>query len=240
MFGQLQPRGGFMRVMKFNVSEIKGGAGGKYRPILQCGDAIMPEEFVSIFAGAINKPEPYASFILGMLRETIASQLQAGRPVNLGWLSFTPRLKGALGTKDARGNSERLEVVSTPSRAFRRCLRGMDVVNVNEVHDPLLYEFLEDGQKNKNTLHDPGRRIVLNGDKISIDASHADEGVWLETPDGKVVASGQVVHSDAATCDLKFPKLPKKPGPYVFVLSCRNGRGCDFEAKRVTRCVTVR
>ena len=92
-----------MGEMKFDVSEIKGGAGGKYRPILQCGKMVMPEEFVSVFSGAINKPEPYASFVLGTLRETIIGLLQSGRPVNLGWISFTPRLKGALEAKDASG-----------------------------------------------------------------------------------------------------------------------------------------
>lgn len=229
-----------MREMKFDVSEIKGGARGKYRPILQCGKSVMPEEFVSVFAKALKTPEPFATFIVGTLRDTIIGLLQSGRPVNLGWVSFTPRLKGALVAKDASGDSERLEVVATPSRAFRHCLKEMDVINVNQISDPLLYEFQEDGLKGENTLHHPGKRIVLNGNKISIDKDHPDEGVWLETPDGKVVANGQVVYSDASTCYFKFPELPKKPGVYVFVLSCRNGRGTDFETKRVTRRVTVR
>lgn len=229
-----------MGVMKFDVSEIKGGAGGRYRPILQCGDTVMPEEFVSFFSEAINTPRPFAKFILGTLEVKITELLQTGRPVNLGWVSFTPRLKGALGTKDARGDSKRLEVVSTPSRAFRHCLKETEVINVNESHNPLLYEFQEDGKVKSNTLHHPGRRVVLNGEHISIDTSHADEGVWLETPGGKVVVNGQIVHSDDSTCHLKFPELPKNPGQYVFVLTCRNGRGTDFEPKRVTRRVSVR
>ena len=130
--------------------------------------------------------------------------------------------------------------MATPSRAFRHCLKETEVINVNESHNPLLYEFQEDGQENQNALHNPGKRIVLNGSHISLDKSHSDEGVWLETPGGKVVANGQIVHSDASTCHLKFPELPKKPGIYVFVLSCRNGRGTDFKPKRLTRRVTVR
>lgn len=228
-----------MGELKFDVSEIKGGAGGRYRPILQCEKSVMPEELVSVFSKAINKPEPYASFVLGTLRDTIISQLQSGRPVNLGWISFTPRLKGALGSKDASGSSERLEVVATPSRAFRHCLKEMGVVNVNQISDPVLYEFMEDGQKMQNTLHHPGKRIVINGNNVSIDANHRDEGVWLEDCDGNVIANGRVVYSDASTCYFKFPELPKKKGTYVFVLSCRNGRGTDFEPKRATRRVTV-
>ena len=228
-----------MGVIKFDVSEIKGGAGGRYRPILQCGKTVTPEEFISVFSGAIKETEPCASFILGTLKDAIVGLLQSGRPVNLGWVSFTPRLKGALGTKDARGDSKRLEVVSTPSRAFRHCLKETEVINVNESHNPLLYEFQEDGKVKSNTLHHPGRRVVLNGEHISIDTSHADEGVWLENPDGNVVATGEVVYSDASTCYFKFPELPKKKGTYVFVLSCRNGRGTDFEPKRATRRVTV-
>lgn len=229
-----------MGEIKFDVSEIKGGAGGKYRPILQCGKTVMPEEFVSVFSGAIKETEPCASFVLGTLREKIVELLQSGRPVNLGWISFTPRLKGALGTKDADGDSDRLEVVATPSRAFRHCLKEMALVNVNQIPDPLLYELQEDGQEKRNTLHNPGKRIVINGDNISIDKDHEDEGAWLEDLVGNVVVNGRVVCSDASTCDLKFPELPKKKGTYVFVLSCRNGRGIDFEPKRVTRRVTVR
>lgn len=227
-----------MGEMKFDVSEIKGGAGGRYRPILQCRKTVMPEEFVSVFSDAIKDTEPRASFVLGTLREKIVELLQSGRPVNLGWVSFTPRLKGALKTKDASGSSERLEVVATPSRALRHCLKEMNVINVNQLTGPLLYEFQEDGKAKSNTLHHPGRRVVLNGENISIDTSHADEGVWLEDANGNVVERGTVVHSDAATCHMKFHNLPKK-GMYVFVLSCRNGRGTDFAPKRVTRRVTV-
>ena len=229
-----------MKDMKFDVSEIKGGAGGKYRPILQCGKTVTPEEFVSVFSGAIEEPEPGASFVLGTLRNTIVGLLQSGRPVNLGWISFTPRLKGALGTKDADGDSDRLEVVATPSRAFRHCLKEMALVNVNQIPDPLLYEFQEDGRVKLNTLHHPGARVVLNGDSISIDRNHADEGIWLEDTNGDVVEKGDIIYSDKSTCCMKFPELPKKKGTYVFVLSCRNGRGTDFEPKRVTRRVTVR
>lgn len=228
-----------MGEIKFDVSEIKGGAGGKYRPILQCGKTVMPEEFVSVFSGAIKETEPCASFVLGTLREKIVELLQSGRPVNLGWISFTPRLKGALGKKDASGSPERLEVVATPSRALRHCLKGIDVVNVNRIPDPLLYEFQEDGREKPNTIHLPGKRIVVNGNNISIDKSHADEGVWLEDANGGILEKGSVIRSDSATCHVKFDKLPKK-GSYVFVLSCRNGRGTDFEPKRVSRRVTVR
>ena len=188
-----------MGEMKFDVSEIKGGAGGRYRPILQCGKTVMPEEFISVFSGAIKETKPGASFILGTLREKIVELLQSGRPVNLGWISFTPRLKGALGTKDAKGDAERLEIVATPSRAFRHSLKGTDVVNVNQIPDPLLYEFQEDDQKRQNALHHPGKRIVVNGNDISISAKHQDEGVWLEDCDGNVIANGRVVHSDAST-----------------------------------------
>ena len=229
-----------MGEMRFDVSEIKGGAGGKYRPILQCGKTVMPEEFVSVFSGAIKDTEPHATFVLGTLKEKIVELLQSGHPVNLGWISFTPRLKGALGTKDASGNPERLEVVAMPSRAFRHCLKGMNVINVNQIPDPLMYELQEDGRVKPNTLHHPGKRIVINGNNISIDNDHQDEGVWLEDANGDIVEKGTVVHSDAATCHVKFYKLPKKPGNYVLVLSCRNGRGTDFEPKRVTRRVTVR
>ena len=228
-----------MGEMKFDVSEIKGGAGGKYRPILQCGKTVMPEEFVSVFSGAIKETEPCASFVLGTLREKIVELLQSGRPVNLGWVSFTPRLKGALGTKDASGSSKRLEVVATPSRALRHCLNGIDVVNVNRIPDPLLYELQEDGREKLNTIHNPGKRIVVNGNNISIDRSHADEGVWLEDANSDMLEKGSIIRSDSATCHVKFNKLPKKKGTYVFVLSCRNGRGADFEPKRVTRRVTV-
>lgn len=229
-----------MGEMRFDVSEIKGGAGGKYRPILQCGKTVTSEEFVSVFSGAIKETEPCASFVLGTLRDTIIGLLRSGRPVNLGWISFTPRLKGALGKKDAEGDAERLEVVATPSRAFRHCLKDMGVVNVNQISDPVLYEFLEDNGKETNTLYCPGKRIVINGNNISIDKDHKDEGVWLEDRDGNVIANGRVIYSDASTCYLKFPELPKKKGAYVFVLSCRNGRGTDFTPKRVTRRVTVR
>ena len=228
-----------MREMKFDVSEIKGGAGGRYRPILQCGKTVMPEEFASVFSDALNKSVPYASFVLGTLRETIVCQLQSGRPVNLGWISFTPRLKGALEAKDASGKSDRLEVVATPSRAFRHCLQDMNVINVNQIADPLLYELQEYGQKDQNTLRHPGKLIVLNGANISIDGSHADEGVWLENADGDRVETGSVVHSDSASCRVTFNKLPEKKGMYVFVLSCRNGRETDFNPKRVARRVKV-
>ena len=136
--------------------------------------------------------------------------------------------------------TERLEVVATPSRAFRHCLKEMNVVNVNHIPDPLLYELLEDGAEKLNTLHLPGKRIVLNGNMILIDGTHSDEGVWLESRDGNVISKAQVVYSDHSTCYFKFPELPKKMGTYVLVLSCRDGRKLDFEAKRVSRRVTER
>lgn len=96
------------------------------------------------------------------------------------------------------------------------------------------------GQDKQNALHHPGKRVVINGNNISIDKDHRDEGVWLEDSGGNIVEKGIVIRSDSATCHVKFNKLPKKKGAYNFVLSCRDGRGCDFEPKRVSRRVTVR
>ena len=153
-------------------------------------------------------------------------------------MTLTPKLKGALKSVDEDPDPEKIDVSASLGKSLRHTVRNLQLVNAKKQGGIVLYELQEEGAEKQNLLSEPGRRIVLNGSGLALDPQKSDEGVWLESETGDVVARASVSHCDTATCHFSFASLPPN-GKYALMVSSRNGRNKSYAPKRGTRRVSV-
>lgn len=83
-----------------------------------------------------------------------------------------------------------------------------------------------------------GKKVLLSGLGLNVDANAEDEGVWLENSEGVNVAAGTVVNASATTLDCTFAEWPEA-GEYKICVSSRAGLGQEYAATLAKRRVTV-
>ena len=230
-----------MSEIVFDVAEIKGGASGKrkYRPLMRGLKTVGPNEMACKVGEILHKDASFGRFAIGAVELILERELGEGHRVDLGWMTLTPKLKGALKSVDEDPDPEKIDVSVSLSKSLRHTVRNLQLVNANKQGGIILYELQEDGAKELNLLCESGRRIVLNGSGLALDPQNPDEGIWLESETGDVVARAAVSRCDMATCNFSFSALPPD-GQYVLVVSSRNGRNKSYAPKKATRCVSVR
>lgn len=229
-----------MSEIVFDVAEIKGGAAGsrKYRPLMRALKTVGPDEMARKVGEYLHKDESFGRFAIGAVELTLERELAEGHRIDLGWMTLTPKLKGALKSVDEDPDPEKIDVSVSLSKSLRHTVRNLQLVNANRQGGIVLYEMREDGAEEQNLLREAGRRIVLNGSGLSLDPQKPDEGIWLESETGDVVARAAVSHCDTATCHFSFVSLPPD-GKYALVVSSRNGRSKSHASKKAKRRVSV-
>ena len=186
----------------------------------------------------MGKDETIGRFAVNATYAVIVENLMKGYRVDLGWITLSPRIKGAVRTVDATPDSSAIEISASLSKELRKCAQNLVPVNENVKAATVLYELQEVDCPKTNTLHEPGKRIVLNGSGLTMNLSNPDEGIWLETELGATVARADILEVNAATCYFKFDELPPR-GKYVLVVSARNGLPTSYAPNRRTRRVKV-
>ena len=229
-----------MSEIVFDVAEIKGGASGKrkYRPLMRGLKTVGPDEMARKVGEFLHKDESFGRFAIGAVELVLERELSEGHRVDLGWMTLTPKLKGALKSVDDDPDPEKIDVSASLSKSLRHTVRNLRLVNANKQGGIILYELQEEGAKGQNLLCEPGRRIVLNGSGLALDPQKPDEGIWLEDETGDVVARAAISFCDKSTCQFSFSTLPPD-GKYVLVVSSRNGRDKSYAPKNATRRVSV-
>lgn len=229
-----------MNEIVFDVAEIKGGASGKrkYRPLMRGLKTVGPDEMARKVGEYLHKDASFGRLAIGAVELILERELSDGHRVDLGWMTLTPKLKGALKSVDEDPDSEKIDVSASLSKSVRQTVRNLQLVNANKQGGIVLYELQEEGAGKQNLLSEPGRRIVLNGSGLALDPQKPDEGIWLEGETGDVVARAAVSHCDTATCHFSFASLPPN-GKYALVVSSRNGRNKSYAPKRGARRVSV-
>lgn len=181
--------------------------------------------------------------VLGSIFDVIPRYIaRTGNAVRIGDLvTLKPYVTGTIGhaNDDADPAVNRVELRATESPALRHCLKNARLVNVNG--HPRGIARVIGGTVPREGIVSAGSDIFIAGYEsygiyVPMDASgDADEGVWLEAPDGRQIVRCKVTSAGEHDLVARIPAAePIAPGEYRIVVVTRGGMDAPKDAPAFT------
>ena len=220
-------------------AELVPGAAPYWIGKVLLGSTVTPEEVAAVVATKMRLAASDVLYAYVKTGEAVREILQSGRNVNLDWVAFTIALTGAFEKANSpfTPGQNALMVRAHARAVLRDCLAGITPRNATGGLKAAILSVMDNVLMEEGTIAVPSK-VLVAGDNILIDPTHEDEGVWLVTKAGDVVATPTVLANDASTLDLDFGELPPD-GTYTLVVKARTGASTDLAPAVARRTVTV-
>jgi len=204
------------------------------------GDTVTPEQVAAEVAKEARLDITDVKYIHEKTGKVVKTFLQDGSNVNMDWVAFVITMTGALLSSDDGFDVDRnaLVVRAHTRPPLRDCLAGVKLRNVTGGLRAAILSVMDNTAMEEGVITVPGK-VLVAGSNILIDTVNADEGIWLTSKKGDVVATPEVLANDASMIDLAFAELPPD-GEYVLVVKARSGASTDFAPAMARRIVNVR
>lgn len=226
---------------------VKGGKNRRFQVDLEPRGTLAGEDLVRElakygFVGECVKAEMALMLVEGF----IAEKLSEGYRLDLKYVTFSPRLSGALSTRDADPETDGLYVqgaVSARGR-LRHLLRNkIEAVNPESRKVIRILRVVDETVGRVDEIA-AGHVLSITGQDIEIDKDSPDEGFWLEKRIGghfnrsRFIQRAEIVEMTPLAAKIVF-REPIRRGEYNLVVATRCGEGHDHTLRRVGHLVTV-
>lgn len=220
-------------------AELVPGAAPYWIGSVLLGSTATTEEVAAAVAGKMRLAASDVLYAYVKTGEAVREILQSGRNVNLDWVAFTISLTGSFEKANSpfTPGQNALMVRAHARSVLRDCLADVTPRNATGGLKAAILSVMDNVLMQEGIISVPSK-VLVAGDDILIDPTHDDEGVWLVTKDGDVVATPTVLANDASTLDLDFGELPPD-GAYTLVVKARTGASTDLAPAVARRAVTV-
>ena len=226
---------------------VKGGKNRRFQVDLEPRGTLAGEDLIRElakygFVGEFVKAEMALMLVEGFIEE----KLSEGYRLDLKLVSFSPRISGALSTRDADPETDGLYVqggVSARARLRHMLRNRIEAVNP-EAKKVIRIRRVVDETANRVDEIAAGHVLSITGQDIEIDKNSPDEGFWLEKRSGhylhkaKFIQRAEIVETTPLVAKIVF-REPIPRGKYTLVVSTRCGEGHDYTLRRIGHSVTV-
>ena len=219
---------------------VKGGQARRFQVDLEPTNILSGDELFAELAKFGFSGEPFqAQMALLTIERFIEMKLAEGCQIDLGLVSFVPRLSGALSTRDADPESDGLYVQGTVTgRAkLRQAIRDkVEAVNVLAKKFIRIHNLFDETTRKFDEIT-AGHTLSIIGQDIAIDTARPDEGFWLEKRSGhwnrkpRPVQKAELLETHAHDAKIVF-REPIPRGKYTLVVATRCGEGGDYKLRR--------
>jgi len=223
------------------AAAVKSGKARRFQVDLEPKGILAGDDLVAEFAkSGFNNSTIHAQTAILILESFIEQKLAEGYQIDLGLVSFVPRLSGALSTRDADPETDGLYVQGTVSaRArLRHALKDkVEAVNVLAKKTIRIYSIADTVTQKVDEL-EAGHVLAVSGNDIAIDGESPDEGFWLEKRSGhwnrkpRAVQKAELINSTGLDAKIVF-REPIPRGNYTLVVRTRCGEGKDYTLRRI-------
>jgi hypothetical protein len=198
-----------------------------YQFIVKPTGTITPEAFVADLAASMGVKPHVAEAWAKAFARTVVTRLMDNYLVNTGWCVAQLFVTGSGKSASDQPTKERNPVVARLSFTgeIGRRAKALVAVNMTLTVEASLLELAQAGLVEQNLINTAGARIVATGRGLTLNLDNPDEYVALYK-DNTLVKSAEVIYSDAANIQFRFPSLPET-GVYDLVISTRNGESPD-------------
>ena len=226
---------------------VKSGKGRRFQVDLEPTNILSGDELFSELAKFGFSGEPFqAQMALLTIERFIEMKLAEGCQIDLGLVSFVPRLSGALSVRDADPESDGLYVQGTVTgRAkLRQAIRDkVEAVNVLAKKFIRIHNLFDETTRKFDEIA-AGHTLSIIGQDIAIDTTRPDEGFWLEKRSGhwnrkpRPVQKAELLETHTHDAKIVF-RAPIPKGKYTLVVATRCGEGGDYKLRRTGHPVAV-
>ena len=226
------------KTWKSSVTTGDGDPVWQGAPLL--GDTVTPNEVAAGVANATRLDITDVKYILDKTGKVVTSFIKEGKNVDLDFVAFVISMLGGLDSADADFDPERnaLVVRAHARPPLRDCLSDVNTRNVTTGLVAKILSVMDNTAMTEGVITVPSKTLVV-GNNILINPANADEGAWLLSRNGDLVATPRVLANDASTLDLAFEELPPD-GEYVLMVKARSGASTDFAPATARRIVNIR
>lgn len=221
------------------ASPVVAAHGGWYgRPVLS--GSVSAEQVARYVAEDLNISQSLVLCIYHRTDEAVVELLQSGRNVNLDLVGYSINLKGSFDYGDSSFDASRnvLAVSAYAKRTLRNCLSDITTRNVTNGLKASIFSIMDGTAAEEGVITVPSK-VLVGGLNIHVDAN-PDEGVWLTSKKGEIVATPEILANTSGTMDLDFGELTMDDGEYVLEIRARGGASTDFAPAVARRTVMVR
>ena len=226
--------------VKTVLSNLTKGGQPCYQLFVKKPKTMTQAEFVALLAERLGKNEAEARFINDVHGQVLCEAVIKNKSVNVGCMRAQLDVTGSVASAGAPLTKDNIIKVSLiPHGALKECVAGISAVNETISIGAVLYTVQYEHSDELNTIDGLGA-VKINGDKLYINESKADEGVWLEDDTGTMVTNkAAIVENSKNALTVEITDLPKA-GNYRLVIATRGGSTDeDVGVDRLTRQVKV-
>ena len=226
--------------VKTGLSNLTKGGQPCYQLYVKNPKSLSQTDFVKLFAARLGKGEAEARFINDVHGQVLCEAVVKNKSVNVGCMRAQLDVTGSVASAGAPLTKDNIIKVSLiPHGALKECVAGISAVNETISIGAVLYTVQYEHSDELNTIEGLGA-VKINGDKLYINQSKDDEGVWLEDETGTMVTNkAAILENDNNFLTVEFSDLPEA-GNYRLVIATRGGSTDeDVGVDRLTRQVKV-
>jgi len=224
------------------LSNLTIGTTPVYRVIPKDVKHLSEADFLALVAEKAGQDVVQARFWLDSFRDVLFTSLMNNIAVDTGFMYAKLAVGGSLTSASQQPNK-----VANPVRAnihakgaLADTIAAVECVNDTVTVEAVLYEIMQDGASAANRIESTTARVVINGNRIKLDSTQTDNGVYLaDAVTGAKLKDATVSYSDQGVIYATFPQLPTN-GRYKLVVATRNAESEEaYAISLVSRLVDV-
>ncbi len=210
---------------------------GKFQADVIPNRVLDKKDVVDALAKDLGLAPAAIEVVISGLDDLVVRELGRGNRVDLGLVSFLPKLSGALSARDADPSFDGLRLCGS-ARARHKLVNAIDenLVPVNKVtgNKVVLSSVATKGDEIGGRIK-AGTAAIATGIGLVVVEGRADEGIWLQSRQAygykDTGFKARILFQDADHVEFVFDALPP-PGKYSLVLAGRGGNTTAYRAAR--------
>ena len=225
-----------VNTLKFKMLKMSGATTTRckrYKAAPLYRAEVSQSDFIALLAENAGESPATAGYYVAAVQELIKTLLREGKRVHLDIATFAPVLESA--TYDSLDTDLSAAHVTASVKATRelRASIGEHLVAENvEKKWHLKIESVESAHMGKMNVIKPGVDVYMVCLGIWMDTKNADEGIFLESANGEIVAKARVIQQSSDTSVFVFDDDIPPGNRYRLVISTRTGRSKEYAPVR--------
>lgn len=226
------------------LSNFQKGGQACYRLEVKRTKGMTQEEFVKMYAEAIEKDPAKARFYIDAHNKCLAQAVLQNRTVNTGGLRAMITIGGSITAPGQALNKVDNPIMFslTPAGELKSYTDGILAVNETKTIEAVLYTVQYDGSLSLNTIE--GTSFVdITGRGLKLTEANQDEGIFLEDVDTHAALTDKatILANDNLSVRFSFDEIPSDKTKARLVILTRNGESKDeYGVIRLERLVEIK
>ena len=225
-----------VNTLKFKMLNMSGAAtthSKRYKAAPLYKAEVSQSDFVAMLAKNAGASPATAGYYVAAAQELIKTLLREGKRVHLDVATFAPVLESATyDSLDADLSSAHVTASVKATRGLKASIGEYLVAENAEKKWHLKIESVQSAYMDKMNVIKPGVDVYMVCLGIWMDTKNDDEGIFLESANGEIVAKARIIEQSSDTSVFVFDDDIAPDSRYKLVVSTRTGRGKEYAPVR--------